>query len=53
MKIAVSRSVRLQFLRVAMYERGKTFSPWPRKQILDGNFAKQNMVQWMLFPEYL
>lgn len=58
MKIAVSRSVRLQFLRVSRFERAFVRGKYGRlvKGLVLENphfSMKQNNVQWILFPEYM
>jgi len=50
MSLAVSKHVRKQFLRVGASEREKVQSKLTGAWIYDGNFVKQNNVQWMLFP---
>ena len=49
MPFPVSKSVRKQFLRVARYERGRTWIG--KRYLLDGEYIYQQNCQWILFPD--
>ena len=49
---AVPKWMRLQFLRVARYERATELSPYTGvNYIWNGNYILQQYCQWILFPD--